>query len=300
MYLVDGGCLILSRARIVSTSVTVFPSGVMSDRMAAKGCIYAKLNPRPGVYIHLFVTHLQAVYAGSDEEPCLSAQREQYSYLVDFIATTVAENETHTDMLEARRLTVKKNSGIDPDIPAQAAFEKCRRWPVILTGDFNCNSRGQGRSPAEHSAIYADLSRELAKIGPFNDACYDRMGEHPVTYAAADVDIDGAFSPREIRLTHPDDYHESGAYVNQCLDYLFTFPPTYELPPTVSIGHPIGARDGEMSPDSRKIRQCALTVSNCSVRHLEYKPIPNRPAPGLQYLSDHLAIETSIDLSDEI
>ena len=153
MYLVDGGCLILSKVKIVAEAATVFPPGMMSDRLAAKGVIYAKLNPKPGVYVHLFVTHLQAVYSGTTTvTDCLAVQKQQYHDLVEFVATTVEANETHNDMLVARRLLDRKGKVVlgrptgttaaatHPDQDTMSYLtQKCRRWPIVISGDFNCN-----------------------------------------------------------------------------------------------------------------------------------------------------------------
>jgi endonuclease/exonuclease/phosphatase family metal-dependent hydrolase len=247
MFLVDGGCLILSRVKIVSHSSTIFSPGMMSDRLAAKGVIYAKLEPQPSVYVHLFVTHLQAVYSGSETMgECLSVQRDQYDELVDFIANIIAENESPEDMLIAKRLTEKKRRGIasvgpsSPE-PLSSLSQITRRWPIVLAGDFNCNSRPCAGEPLSYvSDQYQSLSSSLSKLGSFSDVLLDTIGEHPVTYAAANFSPDGSsFSPVETALTAPEDYEESGQYVNQSLDYVFLFPPSHELLQPAKCGHTI-------------------------------------------------------------
>mmetsp|Transcript_1553 Transcript_1553/g.1501 ORF Transcript_1553/g.1501 Transcript_1553/m.1501 type:complete len:122 (+) Transcript_1553:2-367(+) len=60
-FLVDGGCIILSRLRIVRSRAIVYQPGVFSDQLAAKGALYALLNPAPGVFIHLFSTPINRV-----------------------------------------------------------------------------------------------------------------------------------------------------------------------------------------------------------------------------------------------
>lgn len=66
-YLTDGGLLILSRFPIEDISYFPFPYGVISDSIAEKGIIYAKIKIQNS-YLHLFTTHLQASYFGSSEE----------------------------------------------------------------------------------------------------------------------------------------------------------------------------------------------------------------------------------------
>ena len=318
LYLVDGGCLILSRAKIVAESSTIFSPGMMSDRLAAKGAIYAKLNPKPGVFIHLFVTHLQAVYAGTDTmAECLDAQKSQYDELVEFVASTVAANESHEDMYRARGLLDKKRRRQKSDIsgittpPEQDTMsflsQKSRRWPILITGDFNCNSRTEG-TPTKQ---YRDLTNALSKLGNCSDVLYDTLGEHPVTYAAANVKSDGSFTPVETALTCPEDYLDDGKWVNQSLDYLFLLPPTHEnllaplgLPPVnVVIGTPVADQDIkpiDLSPDSRILSQSLITPTDTRVQHLEYVPNghPRAPQKGtLKYLSDHLAVQTVLSIS---
>lgn len=318
MYLVDGGCLILSRLKIVAEAHMIFEPGMMSDRLAAKGVIYAKLHPKPGVYVHLFVTHMQAVYAGSDTiKECLSIQKHQYDELVEFVASTVAANETSADMVEAQRLRDKKRRremGVEsskssstggsftpPEQDSMFVSRKCRRWPILIAGDFNCNSRpATGDVATQVTKPYADLSSSLSKIGSFSDVLYDRLGEHPVTYAAADFALHGSFSPRETALTSPEDYHESGEFVNQSLDYVFLFPPTHEeLNKKPLQMAPVA--DGEMSPDSRYLRTSILKPTQAGVDHLKFILPTHRQTPygSLKYVSDHFAVETSFTVTDQ-
>lgn len=60
-YIVDGGLVILSRFPIISHSYTQFKYGVVSDSLAQKGVLYAKIAVR-NTQLHLFTTHLQASY----------------------------------------------------------------------------------------------------------------------------------------------------------------------------------------------------------------------------------------------
>lgn len=313
MCLVDGGCLILSRVRVAAESSMVFSTGLMSDRLAAKGVLYAKLNPKPNVYVHLFVTHLQAVYADSPSSMgvCQSVQRKQYSELVEFITSTVAANETTSDMLVAERLSHKKNEkkgGMAASAPEQDTMSflshRCRRWPVLLAGDFNCNSRPTpGDIVTRVTPQYTDLTSELSKLGPFSDVLYDNLGDHPVTYAAAVFSLDGTFSPHETALTHPADYQDDGEWVNQSLDYIFLFPPTHEdvkLVAASSASSLVGDEGSTpASPDSRALNRALLKPQQVSVKHLEYQSAGQAPGGSLQYLSDHMALEALLHVSSE-
>lgn len=305
MYLVDGGCLILSRVRIVAQASMIFSAGLRSDRLAAKGVVYAKLNPKPKVYVHLFVTHLQAVYAGSASgaEECLAVQRKQYRELVEFISSTVAANENTSDMLVAERLLAKKKKGVaTPPEQDTMTFinRRCRRWPIVLAGDFNCNSRpSAGDVTTRITPQYQDLTAELSKLGSFSDIFFDNLGDHPVTYAAAVFSLDGTFSPRETALTHPADYQDDGEWVNQSLDYVFLFPPSHEDVKLISNTPAAVHGSSPRSPDSKTIKGSLIRPSELAVKHLEYRPAGNTRAGALQYLSDHMALEALLSVSSE-
>ena len=302
MFLVDGGCLILSRVKIVAEASTVFTPGVQSDRLAAKGVIYAKLNPKPGVYVHLFVTHLQAVYTDPESNiECLAVQKRQYDELVEFVASTVAANETSEDRVQAqflldmkrRRDQNQKSSDTitPPEQDTMYTSRKCRRWPIVIAGDFNCNSRPTpGDVETKVTKPYRDLTTALSKIGPYSDVLYDTIGDHPVTYAACEFQLDGSFLPKEVSLTTPDDYKTS-EFVNQSLDYVFCFPPTHEdlKPRRVES-------DDVLSPNSRAISGSILRPEKVEVDHLKYIRSASARGPRasdtLRFLSDHFAVET--------
>jgi endonuclease/exonuclease/phosphatase family metal-dependent hydrolase len=65
-YLIDGGLLMLSRFPIVSYSFHPFQYGVISDSLAEKGVLYAKILVKD-CYLHLFTSHLQASYFNCGE-----------------------------------------------------------------------------------------------------------------------------------------------------------------------------------------------------------------------------------------
>jgi endonuclease/exonuclease/phosphatase family metal-dependent hydrolase len=65
-YLVDGGLVILSRFPIIESAFIPFKYGVLSDSLAQKGVLYAKIEIKNTI-LHLFTTHLQASYFGSTE-----------------------------------------------------------------------------------------------------------------------------------------------------------------------------------------------------------------------------------------
>lgn len=65
MCLADGGLLIISRYPIVESQFLGFKTpAILSDTLALKGCLYAKIDigARDGTHLQLFSTHTQASY----------------------------------------------------------------------------------------------------------------------------------------------------------------------------------------------------------------------------------------------
>ena len=67
----DGGLLILSRFPITNYCFVPFRYGVLSDALAEKGLLYAKIKIQ-STYLHLFTAHLQASYIDSSESQFVS------------------------------------------------------------------------------------------------------------------------------------------------------------------------------------------------------------------------------------
>lgn len=65
--LVDGGLLILSRFPIIESEFRPFNYSILSDSLAQKGCLYAKLKIKDSSLV-LFNLHLQASYFGCPED----------------------------------------------------------------------------------------------------------------------------------------------------------------------------------------------------------------------------------------
>jgi len=62
----DSGLILLSRFPITHHAFVPFRYGVLSDSMAEKGLIYARIKIK-NCFLHLFTTHLQASYLDSSE-----------------------------------------------------------------------------------------------------------------------------------------------------------------------------------------------------------------------------------------
>lgn len=101
----------LSRFPIISSDHLDFGFGLLSDSIAMKGALYAKIDIS-GKLLHLFTTHLQASYPGLS--------------LADFKATLRCRLE---QVLMLREFIISK-TGL-PNLPDDEL--------VILAGDMNVN-----------------------------------------------------------------------------------------------------------------------------------------------------------------
>jgi endonuclease/exonuclease/phosphatase family metal-dependent hydrolase len=111
-YMVDGGLLILSRFPIISYSFCPYRYGVISDSLAQKGVLYAKILIKD-CYFHLFTTHLQASYLYSGEyhfKVSCETRMAQISQ-ISFIMSEILKSEYH------------------------------KRDKILLVGDFNVDAQ---------------------------------------------------------------------------------------------------------------------------------------------------------------
>ncbi|KAJ3019464.1 hypothetical protein HKX48_002052 [Thoreauomyces humboldtii] len=152
---VDGGLLILSRKEVVAEAKIVFPRGVHSDWLAAKGVIYAKIQLSPSSTLHLFTTHLQASYGPQPpESPSLTVRLAQIRATSTFISTTLSTHPPSPD-----------------DI-------------VLLCGDLNVNGRPSHDAVVGtlHGDEYVRMMEALPCPGRrIRDLLYETCGEHPIT-----------------------------------------------------------------------------------------------------------------------
>ena len=103
VYPVDGGVVILSRYPIIEKSTKIFTRGCYSDGASSKGVIHALIQVNDKK-VHVFTTHTQADYYGTDEEnkKSIKVRGKQLKQCCKFIKKTVRDN-----------------------------------FPIILCGDFN-------------------------------------------------------------------------------------------------------------------------------------------------------------------
>jgi len=177
--LIDAGLLILSKYPIVQSDGHIYRSGNQIDGWAAKQVIYAKVQVSEKLFLHVFNTHLQAsYYDSSDNHNKLNdfARADQVSEMADFIK--------------------KKTHGTS--------------YPVLVTGDFNINSR----DPISGSSETIEYKRMMETLDSSGVWLRDLLkeaynGMHPITYGDFHEQVEGATitrSPKETLLTHTADH----------------------------------------------------------------------------------------------
>ncbi|KAJ2805155.1 hypothetical protein H4R20_002205 [Coemansia guatemalensis] len=204
---IDGGLAILSRFPIVATDSLVYQRGMGPDWIPKKGVIYAKIaigDTDENTHLHLFTTHTQASYG-----EVVITQPD--------VKRRLAQLYEFHNFLE-KLLPLHREAG----------------EPVVLTGDFNVDSRAHKLSDPERipyerevedgietsdegNAMMAVLEGhgiEPKLLGPdnedsfkgkeiieFHDSLFERYGYHPVTFGNIVVGEDGVAHPRETVLT---------------------------------------------------------------------------------------------------
>ncbi|KAE8876223.1 hypothetical protein PF005_g4934 [Phytophthora fragariae] len=227
--LIDGGLLILSRFPIVERDQIAYSQGSGSDRICAKGVLYARIQLSPDLSdsLHVFTTHTQA----GDNRKEYSIRLAQLEEMHRFIARTIRD---------------------DPGVP------------VLITGDFNLDARHNLVHDAQsgvaistrcrESSVYQQLVADFERV--VREARLNVARE-----AGATVDADNKGSPLIIDLMkrcdttklgdelHPitnGDGHSSLVHTTdplspekdgKCIDYMFFFPGVNDQAP-VAIATP--------------------------------------------------------------
>lgn len=97
--IVSGGLSIYTRYEIVNTNFHPFRQAMQMDKLSEKGILYAKISYGPGLFMHVFNTHLQA----GNTERASQIRKNQLQDIDKFI-----RQHTRND-----------------------------RFPIMLSGDFN-------------------------------------------------------------------------------------------------------------------------------------------------------------------
>ncbi|KAJ3294170.1 hypothetical protein HK104_003877 [Borealophlyctis nickersoniae] len=157
---VDAGLLILSRYPIDDVKHHTFGRGTeVGDWLAAKGVLYAKIQPTPDYTLHLFTTHLQS----TDNPQALKIRNVQFHEAKEFIDETLNGNNRQP------------------------------HEPVLFVGDMNVDARANGDDGVGHgwewpimTDIFSGKKHRLAgsETPPryhVESVCYSVLGEHPIT-----------------------------------------------------------------------------------------------------------------------
>jgi len=188
----DGGLVILSRFPITHKVFVPFRYGVLSDSLAEKGLLYARIKIKSTI-LHLFTAHVQASYLDSTEsqfEISFNTRLSQIEQVNKFIF----------------------------DILGKVKYEISEK--IILCGDFNVDSLQYKYKKPPFSSSKDDLNNEydylIAALSKNNfkirDCFFHHKKYHPATYAERYDD------PNEVEtvLTCEEDVSS-----NQSLDYIF-------------------------------------------------------------------------------
>eukprot|EP00347_Sterkiella_histriomuscorum_P022181 403331390 len=206
-YATDGGLVILSRFPIIEHEFSPYPYGVLSDSLSYKGVLYAKISVGENRIMHVFNTHTQASYYGTD------------------LANFLASFEVRYMQLRCARKFVEQKT--------QNAHENDL---ILFVGDFNANGQKDNakakafREQVKHRPGFDELLDEMENeyksmieilSGHGEDQIIDcakiaNNGESPITYADIDTDFQGNVVPRETILTDAEDLKTT-----QSLDYVF-------------------------------------------------------------------------------
>ena len=98
-FLVDGGLLILSRFPIVESEFRPFMYSVLSDSLANKGILYAKIRIGD-CFLNIFNTHLQASYFGSTNyhwDISAKTRIDHIDEMCEFIKEVISDRGLDTD-----------------------------------------------------------------------------------------------------------------------------------------------------------------------------------------------------------
>jgi len=263
-FLVDGGLLLLSRFKIIEDDFLVYCKGVNSDRLAAKGVLYAKVSipfGSEGQYIvfHLFTTHMQASYATNhSNNPNNLVRERQILMLRDFIVSKI------------------EGDG----------------FPIILMGDFNVNGR-KGPTDSTDSDEYLQFLRLLDSPKHYSIVDllkYSFGGHHPVTVGDT-VEKEGAPPiPKETALTNPIDWVCKGS-----VDYIFLLKRVQEIIPVSpdELSSPSTVIATETSFSVNKTHLVKLTVHSDDTK---VEPFFVDGMPFTQ-LSDHYGVSTVLNFT---
>lgn len=172
---IDAGLVILSKYPILESDGLIYVAGNQIDGWAAKQVIYGKIQVSPTFFIHVFTTHMQA------------------SYYDNYASVNIINDQARATQVQEMADFVKKKTDGSP-------------YPVLVTGDFNIDSRGE---PNEYKYMMATFTAAKPTI---KDLLKEHCNDHPVTYGdfhevPHETEAGQVVTlPKELLLTHRADH----------------------------------------------------------------------------------------------
>lgn len=204
-FLVDGGLVILSRFPVVGHGQVVFPKGMQSDALSAKGAVFARVQVGERL-LNVFTTHLQATYNTDSMDPVHEEQRQR----------SIAVRDAQLATLRRFMVDMVGISG-----PGDG---------VIVAGDLNVDGRRgpeDGSDGFEYERMLDGLNMEREAGGTWPAAPLDVLreatGEHPITSGDAERLPSGQWVGKETVLTM-----KGEETTRKCLDYIFHYLPSVD------------------------------------------------------------------------
>ncbi|CAG8716476.1 16332_t:CDS:2 [Acaulospora morrowiae] len=193
---IDGGLVIISRFPIRSQDNITYPYGTYSDRLAAKGALYVKIELAEDQFVHLFSTHTQASYVASPplSDKSVLVREQQFFLLRQFIDKVIVSRRSHEPIILVGDLNVNSRPPPDSSNPSSVKGDSQEYLNMIKILD------GEGIHEEGSTVKYSNK-----KIISVRDMIKERCGIHPITFADVLKDDEGKIIPREVVLTSKDD-----------------------------------------------------------------------------------------------
>jgi endonuclease/exonuclease/phosphatase family metal-dependent hydrolase len=265
-FLVDGGLLVLSRFPIVATEFRPYPYGIFSDALSQKGILYVKVQVKDET-LHLFQTHTQASYTGSNKRLSIMTRGDQLALIRAFMQECLAKHgwkENEMCLLVGDLNVDARNPFIESD--------KVKKYPQYKL----YSHLGDKELFNEYEAMMCILSDN--HNDSLEDLLHKTYGEHPITYGDTYMDDNKEMKPIETVLTLPDDLCS-----NQSLDYIFQYTPRAQKP------------KDQVNPDEQSTKR-KLNVVEASARVEKFFVEDCE----FNQLSDHYGVMVSLEYSEKV
>ncbi|KAI8136984.1 Endonuclease/exonuclease/phosphatase [Fennellomyces sp. T-0311] len=199
---VDGGLLILSRFPIRTSHAIEYPRGIHSDWLSYKGALHALIELNPTHSIHVYTTHAQASYTGTNSQSQADTQvrMSQFSQLHQFISETAQRDNVPILLLGDFNVDAAVHG---PGRPiTEPSKESSQEYDMMLDV-----LRGNGVDPAllrgkrQRKRVYADTWH----MDQLTDVVYEQYHYHPVTFGDVMLNGNGQLEPAETILTDMDE-----------------------------------------------------------------------------------------------